>query len=223
MSSDTSKGIWIAVITGLLAIFGTAVKGVADLNLERAKLDSQLVLGALSSTTVELRRESLRFLVDADLISSHSTKEGLATYFSGDTPKSPPQMQPFIQSGESITLSNPTLENASKTDVDLFVCGSSNSDKKAESIIQELYQSIKYSNGFGTSKLKVWDGDLYNEVPEDKLRGYLTIIVDKEHYEFYEVPVIEKAIRGVNHLPPINVIDNSGANTPWRMSLILCL
>jgi hypothetical protein len=223
MSIDASKGIWIAVITGLLAIAGTAVKGIADLNLESAKLDSQLILGALSSTSVDLRRESLQFLVDADLIKSESTKEGLATYFEGATPKSPPQMKPFIKSGDSVVLTPQTDKNLSKTDIDFFVCQGSASDKDAKLIIQSMHQSIKNSNSFGVSKLKVWGSSLFKEIPETKLQGYLTIVVDKEHNEYQEISTIKQLIRDTSNLPEINVIDNSGANTPWRISLVLCL
>lgn len=222
MNSEASKGIWLAIITGLLAIAGTAAKGIADLRLERAKLDSQLILEALSSPSIDSRRESLRFLVDTDLIGSESTKKGLTEYFKGATPKSPPQIVPFIQSGQSITLTPYTDEGAGKTDVDLFVCESRKADEDAQLIINDIHQNILDSYTFGETKLKAWGGALYKEHSKEALKGTLAIIVDRTHGEYREVPALKEILAKTNNLPPIQVIDNVGEKTPWRISIVLC-
>jgi hypothetical protein len=108
MSTNKPTALTIAIVTGVLTILGAAsgsiIKSFADINLERTKLDSQLILNALKSDSLIERRKTLRFLVDANLIGNEATSKSLKLYFEGSNPKPPPQIQPFINSGESRDL-----------------------------------------------------------------------------------------------------------------------
>ncbi|MFN2332337.1 MAG: hypothetical protein ABR580_10865 [Halomonas sp.] len=222
MASDASKGLWVTLISGFLAIAGIGAKGVADLHLERARLDSQLIIGALGSSSEESRRETLRLLVDARLIADEQTRDGLKQYFEGASPRTPPQVASFIQSGERVTLTPTTDANANRTDIDLFVCGSAKTSASAKALVDNVHQALNESGRFGRIALKVWEGNLYQEAPESVLQGFATMMVDAGHAEAAEGPVLESALSGVSALPPVKILNNSGPSTPWLISLILC-
>ncbi|SEK79013.1 hypothetical protein [Halomonas daqiaonensis] len=222
MAGDASKGLWVTLVSGFLAIAGIGAKGLADLHLERARLDSQLIISALGSSSEESRRETLRLLVDARLIADEQTREGLKQYFEGTSPRTPPQVASFIQSGERVTLTPTTEANANKTDIDLFVCGSAKNSESAEALIDRVHQALNESGEFGRIALKVWEGNLYQEAPESILQGFSTMIVDAGHAESGQVPLMESALSHVSELPPVKVLNNPGPSTPWLISLVLC-
>ncbi len=69
------------VLTGLLAIFGTVAGGVVqgywDTKLSQMDFQSKLILRALEPEDGKQRVESLRFLVDANLIAAPDVRVGL--------------------------------------------------------------------------------------------------------------------------------------------------
>ncbi len=226
MSSEKSMGLWIAIITGMLTVLGAAIgstiKGVGDIRLERAKLDSQLILNALAPQNVEERRASLQFLVQSNLIKDEDTRRGLSQYFEGESPQAPPQLRPFIESGTSRVLTPQSQQVSNNTDVDLFVCGKDKANKRMEQQILELHSSLRDTNHFGASKLKVWDGALYDEVSLAELGDSTTIIVDQEHAESTEVSRLKNIITSIEGLPPVKEIANRGTLTEWRISIVIC-
>jgi len=226
MSSEKSTGLWIAIVTGMLTVLGAAIgstiKSVGDIRLERAKLDSQLILNALAPPNVEERRAALQFLVQSTLIKDEDTRRGLRKYFEGESPKAPPQLRPFIESGTSRVLTPQSQEVSKNTDVDLFVCGKDKADKRIEKQILEVHSSLRDTNHFGTSKLKVWDGGLYDEVSLAELSGSTTIIVDQKHAESNEVSRLKDIITSVTGLPPVKEVANRGILTEWRISIVIC-
>lgn len=219
--ADASKGLWVTLISGFLAIAGVGAKGVADLYLERARLDSQLIINSLGSPSMEARRESLRLLVDARLIANEETREGLKQYFEGDAPREPPQVAPFIQSGERVSLTAPTEENASRTDIDIFICGSAKTNPEARALVQDLHRTLEGSGRYGRITLKVWDGSLYDEVSESELKGAITLIYDAGHGEVGEVAGLQGLLEPVEALP-VRLVTNAGQSTPWLLSLVVC-
>jgi hypothetical protein len=222
MAASTPTGFWVTFVSGFLALAGIGAKGVADINLERAKLDSQLIIGALASPNVEVRRESLRLLVDTGLIFDKSARQGLKQYFEGEAPRTPPQIAPFIKSGEAMQLTPSTDENKSRTDVGLFVCKSASTSEKAKKIVDDIHNAISVSNHFGAVTLKAWDGSLYSQISEKSLTGYTTLIIDETHPENNEERAVREAVQIVRDMPPLRVVGNTGKVTPWNLSLIVC-
>lgn len=222
MPEDKNKAVWITVVTGLLALFGTILGGVingfADIKLERAKLDSQLILGALESDSITTRRESLEFLVETHLIEDKTKRMGIKKYFEGDTPKQPPIMKPFIRSGENQILTPRTQDNAQRIDVTIFVCGKQTTSVAIGTKIKDINAKLAASGNFGLSELKVWEGQLYDEIPLNQLDNKVTLVLDYHHPEFGEYGTFESALKPV----PLNLVRNPGPETPWRASLIVC-
>ncbi|MFQ3192415.1 MAG: hypothetical protein ACI936_003567 [Paraglaciecola sp.] len=237
MSTNKPSGLTIAIVTGVLTILGAAsgsiVKSFADISLERTKLDSQvmlnaleldsqLILNALKSNSLKERRDTLLFLVDANLIANDDTSEGLKQYFEGINPKSPPQIQPFINSGESRDFDRAGTNLAQKTDVDIFVCGKDNTNEEISRLIQSANEALSKSMRFGIGSLKVWDRNLYEEIPLSALKGKTTIVMDFNHGEYGEKESIENILGSVPRLPEIVFVQNNGKTTPWRVSVVVC-
>lgn len=227
MSGEKSIGLWIAIITGMLAILGAAVsstvKSMGDIRLERTKLDSQLILNALASPDMENRRASLQFFVDSKLIRDEETTRGLREYFEGESPKAPPQIRAFIESGTSRVLTSQSAKVSANTDIDLFVCGKDKANNNIKEVMMKLHSSLRNTGQFGASNLKVWDGSLFDEVPLSELRGKTTIIVDTNHAENNEVPKLKDVINSVPGIPGVEVVGNRGNLTQWRISIVVCL
>lgn len=219
--ADASKGLWVTLVSGFLAIAGVGAKGVADLYLERARLDSQLIIGALGSPSAESRQEALRLLVDARLIANEDTRQGLKLYFEGDAPREPPQVTSFIQSGERVNLAPATPTNASRTDIDLFVCGSARTSLEAQALVENMHRTLDGTGRYGRIALKVWDGALYEELPESELKGAVTLIYDAGHGEAGELEGLRGQLAPVSGLP-LREVPNAGPSTPWLLSLVVC-
>ena len=226
MQDEVTKSIRVAVVTGVFGIAaaftGAAMKGYAEIKLERTKLDSQLILKALDTESVEQRRGSLEFLVEADLIDNSETKAGLRKYFEGDNPKSPPRIEPFIQSGERAVLTERTEQNASKTDISFFVCDKDKNDRGVEALITQANSALAAKGGSGAVDLKVWGDGLYDEIPLNQLTGFTTLVVDQDHPEYQEGLFLKSTLESVAGLPAVKIVPNSGAQTPWRVSIIVC-
>jgi hypothetical protein len=80
-SRGTSNGINALLITGLLAIFGTVtgevIKGYWSNTLADKDYHSKLILDALTSKDIDVRKQSLQFLVDTNLVTDSKLKEGI--------------------------------------------------------------------------------------------------------------------------------------------------
>lgn len=224
MSTNKPSGLTIAIVTGVLTIIGAAsgsiIKSFSDIKLERTKLDSQLILNALKSDSPDVRRATLLFLVDAKLIANEDTSEGLRQYFEGSNPKRPPQIQPFINSGESRTLDRAGEDLPNKTDVDIFVCGKDKTNDEVKNLVRSANKALSESMHFGVGNLKVWDGALYEEISLSSLKGKTTII--KDPIEYKEIEFIERTLGSVTGLPKVSIVPNKGDPTPWRVSVVVC-
>ncbi|VAX09704.1 hypothetical protein MNBD_GAMMA26-1168 [hydrothermal vent metagenome] len=226
MSINKPSGLTIAIVTGVLTILGAAsgsiIKSFSDISLERTKLDSQLILNALKSDSLEERRNTLLFLVDTNLIANKDTLEGLKLYLEGSNPKTPPHIQPFIYSGESRHLDRIGEKLAQKTDVDIFVCGKDNTNIESKKLVQNANEELSASMHFGVGNLKVWDKTLYEEIPLSALKGKTTVVMDFDHSEFGEKELLSKILDNIPRLPKSVFVKNKGKTTPWRVSVILC-
>lgn len=222
MSEGMNGKLWTIILTGVFALAGTVVGGWLEaeskIELERTKLDSSVISLALSQKTEQERQEFLEFLVATNLIKDQETKEGLKVYFEGPDAKSPPFIAPELNTA----LTERTIENASNTDIDFFIC---QKDIRNEALIQLLRKShaaISEHGKFGESKYKSWGAALYKEVSEEELRGKATVIMDFDHPEYAEWEGIKSRLKSVDGQLPVVFMDNRGKNTPWRLSVILC-
>jgi len=226
MAARKPSGLTIAIVTGVLTVTGAAsgsiIKSFADIKLERTKLDSQLILNALKSDSLKERRDTLLFLVDASLIANKDTSEGLKQYFEGENPKSPPHIMPFINSGESMPLERAGEKLAQKTDVDIFVCGKDKTNEEVKNLVKSANEALSKSEHFGTGKLKVWDNVLYKEISLPKLKGKTTVVMDNSLGESRERGALASILGKVSGLPNVEFMQNKGAKTPWRVSVIIC-
>ena len=111
---ETSSAIHTLMLSGLLAILGTVaggiVKGYWDVQLAERKFNSDLVLKALESSSAPERLESLRLLVDTNLLKESSIREGVHNYIAEKqkNPSSIPQVRPT----SAQSLEPPIIENA---------------------------------------------------------------------------------------------------------------
>lgn len=112
MPDDGKSAIRNTLVTGMFAVLGVALggvlKGCADVQLARQKLDADLVLRAVSADSPRVRESSLRFLLSTQLIQDSRIRDGLHAYF--DTIKGHPEAIPQI--GGSGQLSTPVVSNA---------------------------------------------------------------------------------------------------------------
>lgn len=108
------------------------------------------------------------------------------------------------------------------TDVDLFVCGKDKTNQALYQSIMAASESLQKTGRFGESKFKIWEGDLYNELPLEKLAGKTTIIIDLDHPEVSEKNTILAALSNVENIPDTVVVDNTGDLSEWRISIVFC-
>lgn len=214
--AQPALSLWVAVASGLLAVASIGAKGVADVRLERAKLDSQLIIDALGSPSIEARRNSLQLLVEAGLVSNKNTAEGLKKYFEGSSQLNPPQ---FFSSRSSAGAAE---EYSDKTDVDLFICDSQSRNKDAMRLREAIRKAVDASNQFGRVRLKNWSGVLYDEIPQRELEGKVTLVFDLNHDEVKEEQALRNALALVPGLPTVKVLENQGETTAWLVSVVLC-
>lgn len=84
MADDSRTTLRLAIATGVLAVLGTvaagAVKGIADVELAKRKLNADLLMLALQSGSPQERLQSLQFMVETRLISEKSIAAGLDEY-----------------------------------------------------------------------------------------------------------------------------------------------
>lgn len=213
-----SISVWVTVVSGLLALGGIGAKGVADIILERAKLDSQLILEALRSPNIESRRSSLQLLVETGLVANDQTVEGLRKYFEGSLQMNPPQFIPANSRGVAESVAG----HATKTDIDLYICEEQFKNTRALRLTDSARQAIEASKNFGRVRKRVWEGSLLEEIDSDALRGKTTIIIDASHGEAGELQPLKNLLAPILELSPIEVVGNRGGPTEWLISLVLC-
>ena len=231
MSEGKGSQIGTLLITGLLAILGTVaggvMKGYWDSSLAEKKFQADLVMKALEAEEPEARVNSLRFMIKTKLIASSNIQEGLEAYLKEQP--SPPKEQPSVvpQFKPSAVSSLPSIvvprneETSGYTDFDLFVCDAAWEDAQAKATAQTVINTLQKAGRVGQISLKKWSS--YEEIPLEKLRNKLTIIVDKGYGETRELPRLKQQFQAVGSLPEIQVLDNTGSTTPWLISLVTCL
>lgn len=109
--SDTLKTAVVGGIFALLgAIGGAGVTGWSQVELARQKFNSDLVLKALESDSPEQRLQTLKLLVETNLLKDSDIKQGVRAYATANEkdPSAIPQVAPS-QSFEPPVISNPRI------------------------------------------------------------------------------------------------------------------
>lgn len=224
MSDGGNGAIWAAVTAGVLAILGSAIgsvfQGYSNVQLEKAQLESRLILKALEPDDPEQRRNTLRFLVNTQLIRDPDIVAGLDAYTREEAPRSLPQVRAVGTSQQAFVPRDEA--DAGKTDVDLFLCGKHSGNRTVQVLREKLAKLMIDSGRFGHIAAKIWDGALYKEIPVEQLSGRITIVADLDHPEVAVAERIASTVDALGLLDPVAVVDNPGAPSPWRISVVLC-
>ena len=100
--SDTTRTAILAGLFGLIGtIAGAGVTGWSELQLARQKFNSDLVMKALESSSATERLESLKLLVETNLIKDKEIQSGVRSYAAARS--SNPESVPQIRSGLAAT------------------------------------------------------------------------------------------------------------------------
>jgi hypothetical protein len=109
--ADTVKTALVGGVFALLgAIGGASITGWSQVELAKQKFNSDLVLKALESSSPEQRLETLRLLVETNLLKDSDIKQGVREYATAreKNPSVIPQVVPS-QSFEPPVISNPRI------------------------------------------------------------------------------------------------------------------
>lgn len=223
MSEQKGSQIGTLLITGLLAILGTVaggvIKGYWDSSLADKKFQTDLVMKALEAEELEDRINSLRFMLETNLIAEPQIRKGLEGYLqrkSGDLP----QFKPTVAERVAGVVVRSTEETARFTDYDVFLCDRCWENADAQSIAQTLIDVLRKSGQVGQVRLRKWT--FYDEVPLETLQNKLTVIVDGDHGEAAALPELKRRLQAAGGLPELQVLDNVGRPTPWRIGIVVC-
>ena len=211
------------LITGLLAILGTVIGGVinglVNANLTEQKFQTDLIIKALESGSTDERIQSLKFLIETNLVSRKDLNTGIENYLKAN-PKSVPQfssVQQVISEAQKKPLGGDTTRY---TDFDIFVCKEKENDPKAVKLFTEVISRFANATQVGRIRPKIWSA--YDEVSYMELKGKTTIIVDSKHDEEKKVPIIKALLEDVNDLPTVVEKTNLGSRSEWLISIVLC-
>ena len=108
MNEGKGSQVGALLITGILAILGTVaggvIKGYWDSSLAEKKFQTNLVMKALEAPEQETRINSLRFMIETNLIVDPSIRSGLEEYLK-KKPDVVPQFKPSAPSYSEIGFS----------------------------------------------------------------------------------------------------------------------
>jgi hypothetical protein len=205
MSDEQNTGLRGIVIAGVIGLLGTALSsyltGQSNIELKRQEFQSQLIMKAIEAKSVEERRNLLKFFIDAELINE---TEGLKKY------TNPSEGEKLLDPPQVITSQG----NFNRTDLDLFYCEGTQTTKIAQEQLDTIYNKLRNADFGQIVKGKIWTQD--QEVSKEQLKNKVTVIVDD--YEKGELRQMESLLSDFS----LQVIDNPGKSTPWRISVVVC-
>lgn len=222
MPDNSPSQFGVLLITGLLAILGTVagglIKGYWDTTLAEKNFQTGLVMKALEANEQDARINSLRFMIETNLIADPAIRDGLQQYLDRK-PDTVPQIHATPLAFNPGVVVPSTPETLGFTDYTVFVCDAAWDSDIGQASAKTIIDALRQAGSTGQIALKQWQ--LYNEVPLAQLRDKLTLVVDKDHGEAAEVPRLQQAL-GAAGVKDIQVIGNTGNTTPWQISLITC-
>jgi hypothetical protein len=221
-SSASPSQLGAVLIAGLLALFGKIaggiLKGRLDNQLADKKFQTDLVMKALEPAKQEERINSLRFLIDTNLISDPVICNGVKSYLKEKSNVVPQFKAPLGTYTPSIVVPS-TPETIGFTDFNVYVCKKEWSNPAAQALAHSVIGALSIAGQVGQFKLLPWSA--YEEVPLEKLRNKLTIIYDKGRGEERELERL-RLLLGKDKFPEIQPLENTGKPSPWLLSVIVC-
>lgn len=222
MSQANISPLSTLLITGLLAILGTVagglIKGYWDTALADKSFQTGLVMKALEADEQEGRINSLRFMIETNLIADPAIRDGLEQYL-----KNKPNAVPHIR---ATTVTYPagvvvptTAETAGLMDYTVFVCDAAWDSEAGQAAAAAVVDALKQGGSSGQIALRKWQ--LYDEIPLAALRDKLTVIVDLDHDESRSIASLKQTLAAAG-ISDIQVVGNNSTITPWRISLVSC-
>ena len=113
--ADEKSGLRTLILPGILAILGTLFGGVLtgylNAGLARDKYQSDLILRAMSPATEQERLATLRFMVDANIVTDGKIRDGIREIISRAKPDSL-TVAPQIRAESAPALEAPVINNA---------------------------------------------------------------------------------------------------------------
>jgi hypothetical protein len=219
---NDEKSVGPLLVAGLLAILGTVAGGVITGYLQRSLAEKEfqtgLVMKALEAEEQEARINSLRFMIETNLIADRKIRDGLEAYLERE-PETVPQFGPAVALAPGVVIPS-TAQTRGFPDYDVFVCDAA-SGEAADSLANRVVSALGTTARVGEVRRRTWSD--YEEVPLETLRNQLTIIVDADHPEASEVAHLRQQLReAVGNSPEIQELDNRGPATGWRISIVAC-
>jgi len=222
MTQTSISPLTTLLITGLLAILGTVagglIQGYWDTTLADKSFQTELVMKALEADEQEGRINSLRFMIDTNLIADPAIGDGLEQYLSS-RPDEVPQIRATPLAYAPGVVVPSTAETVGFTDFSVFVCDDAWDSDAGKASAAAVIEALRQAGSSGRIDLKQWR--LYDEIPLARLRDKLTLVVDRNHGEAAEIPRLKRAL-GKAGITDVEVVDNPGKASPWLISLITC-
>lgn len=215
---DRRYGLVGAFVAAVFALLAALLTGFAtyrtSIVASENEFHANLVLRMLEAEDEDDRRDGLQFLLDTGLLSDSETAQTLEAYLR-ENPEGPlPQVGP---KGGVVVPRTP--QTAGFTDFTVYVCEPRWATVEGDAQADRIVTALSDAEGVGQVSKRLWD--FYDEVPLADLQGRITIVADFEHPEFAEVPRIAERLETAG-LPTPQTVDNSGADTPWLVSIITC-
>ena len=205
-----NSSVLVAVVSSLLGTaLGAFITGWYGLTLERQRYEYSLIQKAVETQDYRQAAIRLKFLVDTGIIRSLNANaiKKLAEENASSIPVYPP------------SIPKPSTPQTNFfTDYTVFVCDAQWKESSAIDMAKEIINSLSSMKRVGEVKFEQWND--YSVIPLNKLQNKLTVIVDS--YERSEVDNIKNQFQNIKNLPKIQVLDNPGKETKWRLSLIVC-
>ncbi|MEM8665265.1 MAG: hypothetical protein AAGF49_14235 [Pseudomonadota bacterium] len=196
------SGIFVALLAGFL-ILRTVDHNNRDALLEAA---SEVMKLPIEQSGEEYRDWACQVL------DYHSPSTPLNCKLAADhepelAPQQPPQL---VQRADGLSL------DTWRTSIEVYECDRSQGSHTIAALIGEHLGRFNYGS-FGFKEWTQW-----SIVPRDRVEGTTTILVDINHPEHMDATRIARIISTIESAPPAQIVDETEAETPWQLSVIVC-
>lgn len=189
-----SDSVRTTLTGGIFAVLGTLagalVTGWSQVELAQQKFNSDLVLKALESDSADQRLESLKFLVETNLIKDQDIQSGVSAYATAkeNNPSAIPQVSPAV-SFSSPLVSNPRI---------YLLAGN-----KEKQQLFSTYKSELQTAGYGVIGAKLLNDSGRPDTEEVRYFNF------EDEAQAEKIAEVVKFKLGINNLPTVYKEDNS--------------
>jgi hypothetical protein len=146
------------------------------------------------------------------------------TLFGGDDASGQEESAGTAPSGEGDSNSERPGDSG-LPDYTVFTCGDAANRAGGRVEADQIIAALGTSGLAGAIDDDVWGGDMYYEIPLEELYGQITVIQDADHPEADDAARIADYLAGLDlgrDASPVRLVDNTGDETPWRISIVSC-